>query len=133
MIDGVVTAFTALVGYRLYDVVNHSINAGLTATPMAVAMNKKTWDSLPPDVQKILDNMKMRYAFECSTKYDADVKKSFKLGRAKGKDIYTIPASELAKWGEKVMPVYDQWKSDMKAKGLPGEEVLSRIRRLQGK
>ena len=133
VIDGVVTAFTAMVGYRLYDVVKYCIHAGITATPMAVAMNKKTWNSLPPDVQKILDNMRMRYAFECSTKYDADVKKSHAIAKSKGKVVYPIPAAELARWEKKVAPVYDQWKADMKAKGLPGEEVLEKIRQIQGK
>jgi len=133
VIDGVVTAFTAMVGYRLWDVVNYSINAGLTATPMAVAMNKKTWNSLPPDVQKILENMKMRYAFECATKYDGDVQKSLDLAKAKGKTIYKIPAAELVKWEKEFVPVYDGWLADMKSKGLPGAEVLDKIRHLQGK
>jgi TRAP-type C4-dicarboxylate transport system substrate-binding protein len=133
VIDGVVTAFTAMVGYRLYDVVKYSINANLTATPMVVAMNKKTWDSLPADVQQILENLKMRYAFECATKYDADVTKSFEIGKSKGNVIYTLPAAELAQWGAEFSPVYDQWLEDMKAKGLPGKAVLDQIRQLQGK
>lgn len=133
VIDGVVTAFTAMVGYRLWDVVNYSINANLTATPMAVAMNKKTWNSLPPDIQEILDNMKMRYAFECATKYDGDVQKSLDEGKSKGNVIYTIPAAELLKWEKEFAPVYDEWLADMKAKGLPGPEVLDKIRQLQGK
>jgi TRAP-type C4-dicarboxylate transport system substrate-binding protein len=133
VIDGVVTAFTAMVGYRLWDVVKYSIQANLTATPMAVAMNQKTWNSLPPDVQKILDNLKMRYAFECSTKYDGDVAKSLDIGKSKGNVIYSLPASELINWEQKFAPVYDQWLADMKSKGLPGAEVLDTIRQLQGK
>ena len=133
VIDGVVTAFTAMLGYKLWDVVDNSIHAGLTATPMAVAMNKKTWNSLPPDVQKILDGLKMRYAFECATKYDGDVGKSLSIGKSKGKSIYTISPAELAKWDKAFVPVYDQWLANMKAKGLPAEEVLGEIRQLQGK
>ncbi|TET92337.1 MAG: TRAP transporter substrate-binding protein, partial [Desulfobacteraceae bacterium] len=133
VIDGVVTAFTAMVGFRLYDVVKYCIHAGLTATPMAVVMNKKTWNSLPPDIQNILDNLIMRYSFECATKYDADVKKSLEIGKSKGKVIYSLPAGELAKWEKKLVPVYDKWIADMKAKGLPGEEALREIRLLQGK
>jgi TRAP-type C4-dicarboxylate transport system substrate-binding protein len=133
VIDGVVTAFSAMVAYRLYDVTNYSLQAGLTATPMAVAMNKKTWNSLPPDVQEILDNMRMRYAFESATAYDEDVQKSLKIGKSRGKEVYSITASEMAKWEKKLMPVYDQWIADMKAKGLPGEEALREIRLLQGK
>jgi TRAP-type C4-dicarboxylate transport system substrate-binding protein len=133
VIDGVVTAFTAMVGYRLWDVVKYSINANLTATPMVVAMNKKTWESLPADVQQILDNLKMRYAFECATKYDGDVGKSLAVGKSKGNVIYSLPAAELAKWEAKFTPVYDQWLEDMKAKGLPGKAAVDQIRQLQGK
>ena len=89
VIDGVVTAFTAMLGYKLWDVVNNSIHAGLTATPMAVAMNKKTWNSLPPDVQKILDNLKTRYAFECATKYDGEISWYRKI-QGQG-DLYHFP------------------------------------------
>lgn len=133
VIDGVVTAFSAMVAYRLYDVVDYSLQAGLTATPMAVAMNKKTWNSLPPDVREILDNLRMRYAFESATAYDEDVQKSLKIGKSRGKEVYSITASEMAKWEEKLEPVYSKWIADMKAKGLPAEEVLRKIRLLQGK
>lgn len=133
VLDGVVTAFTAMVSYRTYDVTNYSIQAGLTATPMAVAMNKKRWDSLPPDIQKILDNLTMRYAFESASAYDEDLKNAVEIGRSKGQQIYPIPPGELAKWEEKFAPVYDQWLADMKAKSLPGEELVGALRQIKGK
>lgn len=133
VLDGVLTAFTAMRSFRLYDVSKYSIQAGLTAAPMAVAMNKKTWNSLPPDIQKILNNLRRRYAFECAGIYDEDLNKALKLGQSKGKVIYPLAAGELAKWKEKAEPSYDQWVADMKAKGLPGEELLGAVRQLTGK
>ncbi len=133
VLDGVFTAFTAMVSYRLFDVSKYSVQAGLTAAPMAVAMNKKTWNSLPPDIQKILDNLRRRYAFECGDAYDEDLKKALKVAKSKGKVVYPLAAAELAKWKEKAEPLYDQWVADMKAKGLPGEELLGAIRQLTGK
>jgi TRAP-type C4-dicarboxylate transport system substrate-binding protein len=133
VLDGVLTAFTAMRSFRLYDVSKYSIRAGLTAAPMAVAMNKKTWNSLPPDIQKILNNLRRRYAFECAGIYDEDLEKALKLGQSKGKVIYPLAAAELAKWKEKAEPSYDKWVADMKAKGLPGEELLGAVRQLTGK
>lgn len=133
VLDGVLTAFTAMRSFRLYDVSKYSIQAGLTAAPMAVAMNKKTWNSLPPDIQKILNNLRRRYAFECAGIYDEDLEKALKLGQSKGKVIYPLAAAELAKWKEKAEPSYDKWVADMKAKGLPGEELLGAVRQLTGK
>ena len=133
VLDGVMTAYTAMVSFRLYDVSKYSIMAGLTATPMVVAMNKKKWDSLPPDIQEIIDDLGKKYTFESATAYDEDRIKAIEMGRSKGKDVYTLPAGELGKWEKKFAPVYDQWIADMKSKGLPGAEVLAAIRQLKGK
>jgi len=133
VIDGVFTAFTAMKSFRIYDVSKYSILAGLTATPMAVAMNLKTWNSLPPDIQKILDDLNMRYAFESAKAYDEDYVKAIEFGKSRGKDIYLLPSGELEKWTNRLLPVYDKWVADMNAKGLPGSEVLGTVRQLQGK
>ncbi|MFH1123823.1 MAG: TRAP transporter substrate-binding protein [Pseudomonadota bacterium] len=133
VLDGVVTAFTAMVSYRLYDVSKYSIRAGLTASPMAVAMNKKRWNSLPPDIQGILDNLRVRYAFESATAYDEDFGNAIKQGQSKGKDIYPLSSAELVKWEDKTASIYDQWVKDMKAKGLPAEELLGAVRQAKGK
>ncbi|MBW2065170.1 MAG: TRAP transporter substrate-binding protein [Deltaproteobacteria bacterium] len=133
VIDGVVTAFTAMVSFRLYDVSKYSILAGLTATPMAVAMNMKTWNSLPPDVKEVFDKLRMRYAFECAVEYDKDRVKAIKRGRSLGKEIYPLSSAELQRWESKVRGIYDDWLADMKAKGIPGDEMLGALRQLKGK
>ena len=133
VIDGVVTAFTAMVSFRLYDVSKYSIQAGLTATPMAVAMNWKKWNSLPPDIQKIFDGLRVRYAFEAATAYDEDLKKALQKGRSLGKVIYPLSAGELKKWENQLAPMHDDWVADMKSKGLPGGEMLNAVRQIQGK
>ena len=133
VIDGVITAYTAMVSFRLYDVSKYSIMEGLTALPMAVAMNRKTWNSLSPEVQKIIDGLSKRYAFESATTYDEDYHKAVKRGKSLGKDIYPLPPGELAKWEKQFAPVYSDWASDMKSKGVPGDEIINEIRQQKGK
>jgi TRAP-type C4-dicarboxylate transport system substrate-binding protein len=133
VLDGVVTAFTAMVSFRVYDVSKYSINAGLTATPMAVAMNQKKWDSLPEDIQAIMENINARYASECAREYDKDRVKAIAKGKSLGKEIYALSAAEQKKWEQAFAPIYDDWIKDMESKGLPGKEMLDAVRQLQGK
>jgi TRAP-type C4-dicarboxylate transport system substrate-binding protein len=133
VIDGVLTAYTAMVSFRLYDVSKYSIMNGLTSIPMAVAMNRKTWNSLSPEVQKILDGLRMRYSLECATEYDVDYLKAVARGKSLGKDIYPLSAAELAKWEKQFAPIYGDWVADMKSKGIPGDEILKAVRQLKGK
>lgn len=133
VLDGVFTAFTAMVSYRLYDVTKYSIMAGLSATPMAVAMNMEKWNSLPQDIQEILNTLNRRYAFECAMAYDADRVKALQRAKSLGKEIVNLPPGELQKWEDAFAPIYDQWGQDMKSKGIPGQEMLTEIRQLKGK
>jgi TRAP-type C4-dicarboxylate transport system substrate-binding protein len=133
VIDGVFTAFTAMVSFRIYDVSKYSINAGLTATPMAVAMNQKKWNSLPKDIQAIMDRINSRYALESAREYDKDRVQAIAKGKSLGKEIYPLSAAEQKKWEQAFAPIYDNWVKDMEAKGLPGKELLDAVRQLQGK
>ncbi|MDH3883519.1 MAG: TRAP transporter substrate-binding protein [Desulfobacterales bacterium] len=133
VLDGVVTAFTAMVSFRIYDVSKYSINAGLTATPMAVAMNQKKWDSLPKDIQAIMERINERYIFESAREYDKDRVKAIEKGKSLGKEIYALSAAEQKKWEQTFAPIYDNWVKDMNSKGLPGQEMLDAVRQLQGK
>ncbi len=133
VIDGVFTAFTAMVSFRIYDVSKYSINAGLTATPMAVAMNQKKWNSLPKDIQAIMEKINSRYALESAREYDKDRVKAIAKGKSLGKEIYPLSAAEQKKWEQAFAPIYDKWVKDMESKGLPGKELLDAVRQLQGK
>jgi TRAP-type C4-dicarboxylate transport system substrate-binding protein len=133
VIDGVFTAYTAMVSFRLYDVSKYSILAGLSAAPMAVAMNQKKWDSLPADIQAIMEKINSRYALESAREYDKDRVKAVAKGKSLGKEIYPLSAAEQKKWEQALAPIYDNWVKDMESKGLPGKELLDAVRQLQGK
>jgi TRAP-type C4-dicarboxylate transport system substrate-binding protein len=133
VIDGVFTAFTAMVSFRIYDVSKYSMNAGLTATPMAVAMNQKKWDSLPDDIKAIMEKINSRYALECAREYDKDRVKAIAKGKSLGKEIYPLSSAEQKNWEQAFAPIYDKWVKDMEAKGIAGKELLDTIRLLQGK
>ena len=44
-----------------------------------------------------------------------------------------LPPKEFQKWMDRVAPLHDKWAADMKAKGLPGREMLNAISELKGK
>ncbi|MBW1800342.1 MAG: TRAP transporter substrate-binding protein [Deltaproteobacteria bacterium] len=133
VVDGILTAFTAMKSFRLYDVCKYSIMMGLNSSPFAVAMNLKKWNSLPKDVQAVFDRLRVRYSFQSAIDYDYDRIKAIKFGKDKGKVIEPLPPKEFQKWMDRVTPLHDKWAADMKAKGLPGREMLNAISELKGK
>ena len=99
----------------------------------AEVMSLKVWNSLPPDVQVIIDRVglesKYWYLRQCENlEVDSPV-----LYRSKGMEVYTLSPEEEARWIKTAEPIIDQWVKDMEAKGLPGKELIKRARGIVGR
>lgn len=123
MVDGMLTDFAALKGFRFVEVVKYCTIANIYSLPMGFTVNQKTWNSLPPDIQKIMEDLGgFRFAMENANSFD----KNDLIGRelSKGKvEIHQLSAEQKKIWGEKYKNIDEKWVADMEAKGLPGKKV----------
>jgi TRAP-type C4-dicarboxylate transport system substrate-binding protein len=88
-----------------------------------IAMNKAKWNGLPPDIQKIIEQINGEW-FEKHGKGWDEIDKAGKEFTIKlGNKIVTLSVDENRKWERAVKPLYDEYVKSMKDKGLPGEEV----------
>jgi hypothetical protein len=60
-------------------------------------------------------------------------KVGMKISLDRGQEIIDLSPAELAKWKATGKPAWDKWVKDMKAKGLPGQEVLDEAVKLVNK
>lgn len=131
VISGVVMSWEGLDGININEVYKNVTEAKLFVAPFFVVMNQKTWDSLPPDVQKVFEE-------ECGAKgsqlfaksFDAPLPKISERFKKSGVTISDLSPSEQAVWREKAKVIWDQWVADMEAKGLPGKAVLAETQKL---
>lgn len=91
---------------------------------MFVVMNKAKWAALPPDVQKVFTEVSQEWIPKQGRTWDEIDVEGFDFIKAKGSKIITLSKEEDAKWAEKVKPLLDEYVTNSKAKGLPGEEAL---------
>ena len=103
---------------------------GAAMGPDMLLVNLKTWESLPPDIQKIFDDLSPWLAGElikADNGYEMMV-----LGKAKeaGHTLYTPTPEELQQWKDAVQPVHDKWIEENEAKGLPARAVYEEAKRL---
>ena len=131
VVDGMLSSYEALKGFRTGEHVKCSTENLGTAYSAAfvVMMNKKTFASLPPEVQKIVDEMSLEYIDKYGkmwTKVDAEGK-DWLVKR--GVEITSLSPEEEARWYEKgAQPLVDAYVKEMKEKGLPGEEAVKFVR-----
>jgi TRAP-type C4-dicarboxylate transport system substrate-binding protein len=128
--DGLMSCYEALEGFRIGEQVKYTTeNFGTSYTAcFVVAMNKDKWNSLPPDVQKVIDGMIPEYIDKYAAMWE-EIEKSGRNYMVKRGDKFTsLSKAEEARWVEKAQPLFEDYVKRMQAKGLPGGEALKFVR-----
>ena len=99
-------------------------------------MSMDTWNSLPPDIQKALDEASgLEKALDCGRIFDEEnahflqeiIKHDEKVGNP---PVYYLPDDERARWKEAVAPVIEEWVAEKEAAGLPAKAALDELQAL---
>ena len=130
VVDGVLLPTEALLNYRIAEVTKYTTNnygAACGSLSMYI-MNKKKWESLPPDIQQAFTQVAREFA-EIKAKFWSGIDKDGEeFALKKGHTFINVSKEETARWTERMKPVYDRYLENMKAKGLPGAEALQYCR-----
>lgn len=136
IVDGILGPTDTLQGFKLAEVTKY-----ITKTPFVgynvvfvKVMNLDTWNSFPPSVQKIFDEVNEKYVIEYGklrTDYTV-VGQQYAVNDFKH-EVIELDDAERAKWMEKIMPIPQKWVSDTNAKGLPGQKIYDLYSELDAK
>jgi TRAP-type transport system periplasmic protein len=126
VVDGSMAPEESLQGWKWGEVIGYTTqNYGSAySTAMFVVMNKAKWASLPPDVQKVIEDVDKEWTDKQGKLWDEIDKEGADFAVQKGVKRIPLSKEEDAKWAEKVRPLLDDYIKDMKAKGLPGDEAV---------
>lgn len=136
VIDGAVIPYEVAPGIKVDELTKYTAETdrkfnALYTTVFLVAMNKAKYDSLPPDLKKVLDaNSGSDFsAFMGRTQAAADVPGKAKM-LASGSQINIIPGAELEKWKKATDSLDDSWAAEVTSKGGDGKALLQTARDL---
>lgn len=126
VVEGILAPYEPLEGFKLAEVVKcttESYCIGYT-TIQYIIMNKQKWNSLPPDVQKIIEQLNQEWIEKTGQVWDGVDKSAKEYSLKLGHKVITLPKEEEERWTKAVKPLLDTYVNNMKAKNLPGEEAL---------
>ena len=126
VVDGSMAPQESLQGWKWGEVVKYTIeNFGSSySTGFFVVMNKDKWNSLPPDIQKVIEAVNVEWIEKTGKLWDEIDKEGREFTLARGNQIIALSREEDEKWAKQVRPILDEYVANMKAKNLPGDEVL---------
>lgn len=89
-----------------------------------LAINKRRFDSLPADVQKVFREVGAEYTQRFAAAQTAAAAAVLKQMEGAGAKISELSPQERKRWADTLPPVAKGWAADLQAKGQPGEQVL---------
>ncbi len=127
VVDGSMAPYEALQGWKWGEVVKYTVEdwGASYSSGMFVVMNKDKWNSLPPDVQKIIEQVNEEYIEKQGKTWDEIEKVGRDFTISRGNKIISFLQEEDWRWQKAVKPLLDEYVKNMENKGLPGDVVLS--------
>jgi TRAP-type transport system periplasmic protein len=109
-------------------------NKGLYTQTFAVAMNKASYDKLPPDLKKVIDaNSGMVAASMFGRAMDEGDKAGLALAMKAKNNIITLDAAETQRWMRAANGVRAVWYKEVGAKGIDGPKLAQEAEALIAK
>lgn len=138
-IDGLLSVYDGIRGFRLESLVKYALSAGVYVTCFNITMNQEKYDSLPPDVRKLIDDTTgERWIEAMPVLWDKNDEAGRKLALSKGLQIVPVSAEQRARWRDQAKPVIDQQLADLESKGISNAreihaEMLRQVARFSKK
>jgi len=126
VVEASIAPYEALQGWKWGEVVKFSVEAPAMyySSAFFIAMNKAKWNTIPPDLQKIIEQVNVEWIDKQGKAWDEIAKAGKDFTIQRGNKIIQLSADENRKWEKALKPLYDDYVKSMKDKGLPGDEVL---------
>jgi TRAP-type C4-dicarboxylate transport system substrate-binding protein len=137
VIDGAMVPWEGVPAIKLHEIVKYHLDTPPAAprfsnTIFVMAINPARYDSLPPELKKVIDNNSglAMSAWAGEKGWDAAVEPHRKLARDRGNTFFTLSDQELARWMKASENVDDNWVKEVSAKGADGRKLLEEARAL---
>jgi TRAP-type C4-dicarboxylate transport system substrate-binding protein len=130
VIDGAMVPWEGAPSIKLAEITKYHVDTApgqpkMSNSIFVVAMNQAKYDSLPPDLKKVIDdNSGLEVSKQIGRAFDATTVPSRKLAEDAKGVFTTISAAEYERWVKATEPVSKDWIGEVNAKGANGAALL---------
>jgi TRAP-type transport system periplasmic protein len=129
VIDGALTPNTVVADFKLYNQIKHITQADVYVSLLAVLMNKKKFDSLPPYAKKAIEQAAgKQWGLHAAKVYDDYAAETVRTMRTGGKvAIYDMSAAEKKKLQERLKGMESDWIKKNSGRGIKAREMVDAL------
>lgn len=134
VIDGALAPWEVVTAIKLEEVAHHhtelpEASAQMSNSVFMLGMNQAKYDSLPPDLKKVIDANSGAELSAKAGRLFADARAGGRqAAQARKNSFTTITADEYQRWVKASDSVAEQWVKEVTATGLDGKRLLKEAR-----
>ncbi|MFP3976101.1 MAG: TRAP transporter substrate-binding protein DctP [Dehalococcoidia bacterium] len=128
--DGYFGGAEMLESMKLAELTDYVTIPKMVCATVWVGMNPDTWESLPGDVQQVINDMTQRGQNMIVDAVDKSAEENLQYAEEQGLEIINPGEAELQKIYDASSPVFNQIAADLEEKGYPADEILSELGKL---
>ncbi|MGM0858353.1 MAG: TRAP transporter substrate-binding protein [Pseudomonadota bacterium] len=128
IIDGYAASREVLMDLQFARMAKYVTDYPLTNTLFAALMSRERWESLPADVQQVIDELAPEMAAFTGRYLDEHIKHSLEWAQEEqGVEIISLSEEERERWNERLAPVNETLLNNVETQGLPAREFAQRM------
>lgn len=129
VVQGLFSSLEVMKDFKFAEFCRYATLTNTVIYPFGVVMNMDSWNKLPKDVQKVMEDLGTEQAEWTGTYMDNHVTDSIAWSK-KTYDVEFIKLTkkDLAAWNKMLKPITDKWIKGAKEKGLPARAIIKDIK-----
>jgi TRAP-type transport system periplasmic protein len=126
VVDGGIYPEETNKGWRMAEVVSYMTESYSVAysTVFFVVMNKNRWNSLPPEVQKVITEINAEWVEKHGQVWDESDREGRGHFLDRGGKIIPLAAEESERWRQRASAMIEEHVRDLDSRGLNGREIV---------
>lgn len=133
MVDGCTVSLDVMRPMKIGDVAKYVTMTEHSIVAFWMGMNLDTWNSLPKDIQEIIDQVSEEWIEHAGADWDDAAAKGEDYLKGLGGEVITLSEKDLAIKKELMKPLVEEYIVKLNGKGLPGNQIIEDVNKLTEK
>ncbi len=132
VVEGTFAPIETLKGWKQAEVIKYTTDCtgvGYT-TAMFVVMNLNKWNSLPKNIQKIIEEVSKEWVDVHGEVWDKGDAEGHDFTLSLGNEIIPLSEEENSRWVNAVQSIVDDYIKAVGEKNLPGDKAVAEVKKL---
>jgi TRAP-type transport system periplasmic protein len=134
VVKGLFSSLESMKDFKFAEMCKYVTMTDTVIYPFAVVMNMDSWNSLPADVQKVMNDLIQEQSEWTGNYMDDHVNEAVKWSKTEqGVEFIELPKAQKTLWDAKLAFLSDKWVKGADEKGLPAKNIVDYIHMLVNK